>query len=300
MCFLDPLRKYACSILLVCFAPSASTAQAEADRSADAFAREYQTHAKAVMDAAVPRLLDALSAEDRAKLGQLSVNIIASRDPLRVQIERDSPDTSRLTVSAGFLILEDLLVDASAVAAVSETEAALVDYSVETARFALQANYPAKYRNPEVGRPTPFWQHIGWTQERYATFRDNPQAKKIISQATIQTHAWIAAYAIAERLKASEGSDALLRFAGDLLVRARFAPVPALGASVLFFATRYPDEQQRGAWICGARGALSAAILIGERDRKGVSGARAETIDARIKEWQRVAELLDRRGDCAG
>lgn len=297
---LNLLRKCVCGGLLMCFAPSASTAQAEADRSADAFAREYQTHAKAVMDAAVPRLLDALSAEERAKLGQFSAHIIASRDPLRVQLERDSPDSSRLTISAGFLILQDLLVDASAVAAVSGTEAALVDYSVETARFALQANYPAKYRNAEVGRPKPFWQHIGWTQERYANYRDNPQAKRIISQATIQTHAWIAAYAIAERLKASEGNDAVLRFAGDLLVRARFAPVPALGASVLFFATEYPDEQQRGAWICGARGALSAAILIGERDRKAATGFRAETIEARIKEWQRVAELLDQKGDCPG
>lgn len=299
MDILNPWSKYACCILLMWWT-TALAAEEEPQRDGDAFVRQYQTRGQAVLDATLPRLSSALTAEEREKLGRLTINVIPSRDPLRVQLEQDSPDANRLVLSVGFLILQDLLVDASAVAAVSGTEAALIDYAVEVARFALQANYPTKYRSPEIGQPKPFWQHIGWTQERYATYRDNPQAKKIISQATIQTHAWIAAYAIAERLKASEGRDVLLRFAGDLLVRARFAPVPALGASVLFFATKYPDEQQRGAWICGAREALSAAILIGERDRKTAIGVRAETIEARIKEWQRVAELLDQKGDCPG
>lgn len=299
MSLLQLLSKYACCILLLCSASSVSTAQENSHGDRDAFAREYQTRGQAVIDAAVPRVISALSTEERGKFGRLTVNVIPSRDPLRVQLERDSPDSIRLAVSVGFLILQDLLVDASVVAVVSGTEDALVDYAVEIARFALQANYPAKYRNPEVGRPKPFWQQIGWTSEQYAAFRDNPQTKKLLSQATIQTQAWIVAYAIADRLHAAEGSDAVLRVASDLLVRARFAPVPALGASVLFFAIKYPDEQQRNAWICAARGVLSAATIIGERDREAASAARAASIEARIKEWQRVAEFLDHRGDCA-
>lgn len=299
MDILNPWSKYACCILLMWWT-TALAAQEEAQRDGDAFVRQYQTRGQAVLDAALPRLSRALTADEREKFGRLTVNVIPSRDPLRVQLEQDSPDTNRLVLSVGFLILQDMLVDASAVAAVSGTEGALIDYAVEVARFALQANYPTKYRSPEVGQPTPFWQHIGWTSERYATFRDSPQARKLISQATIQTHAWVVAYAIADRLNGPQGSDAVLRLASDLLVRAKFAPVPAPGASVLLFATKSPDEKQRDAWVCGARGVLTAAILIGERDQKVAGEARAATIGARIKEWQRVAQLLDQRGGCAG
>lgn len=296
----DVLSKYACWMLLLYSASSISIAEEDPQRGDDGVARGYQKHGQAVLDAAASRLISALSAEERASLGRLTVNVIPSRDPLRVQIEQVSPESAQLVVSVGFLVLQDLLVDASAIAVVSGNEAALVDYSVDTARFALQANYPAKYRSAEVGRAKPFWQHIGWTQDRYVAFRDDPRAKKLISQATIQTHAWIIAYSIADRLNASRDSQGSASVAADLLDRAKFAPVPALGASVLFFATKHPDERQRGAWICGGRGVLSAAIQISERDLKAGRGARAETTEARMAEWQRVAQLLDEQGDCAG
>lgn len=276
-----------------------SSASAAADQSSpDAIAREYQTHGQAVFDVAASRLLTALSTDERRQLGTLVVNVVPSRDPLRVQLEQNSPDANRLVVSVGFLILQDLLVDASVVGVVSGTEPALIDYSVEIGKFALQANYPAKYRNSEISQPKPFWQNLGWTSERYATFRNDPKTKELVSRATMQTHAWLVAYAIAERLEASEGSDAVLGLADDLLVRARFAPVPALGPSVLFSATRHPDAQQHTTWICDGRSYLRSAIFIGERDRKAATGARQANIDARITEWQRVADVLDQKGQC--
>ena len=293
---LDTFGKCVRCVLLVCAVSSASAAADQS--SADAIAREYQTRGQAAFDAAASRLLTALSPEERRQLGSLVVNVVPSRDPLRVQLEQNSPGSHRLVVSVGFLILQDLLVDASVVAVVSGTEPALIDYSVEIGKFALQANYPAKYRNSEVSQPKPFWQHLGWTPERYATFRNDPKTKELVSRATMQTHAWLVAYAIAEHLKASEGSDAVLRLADDLLVRARFAPVPALGASVLFSATKHPDAQQHATWICDGRSYLRAAILIGERDRKNANGARQANIEARMKEWQRVADILDQRGQC--
>lgn len=294
------LSKYAFCTLLLYSASLTSVAQEDSPRREDAVGREYQKRGQAVLEMAASRMISALSAEERAKLGRLTVDVIESRDPLRVQLERESPESSRFAVSVGFLILQDVLVDASAVAVVSGKEAELIDYSVETARFALQANYPPKYRNAEIARTKPFWQHIGWTEEQYAAFRRDPRAKKLISQAAIQTHAWIIAYSVADCLNASDDSDELLYAASDLMDRAQFAPVPALGAAVLFFATKYPDEQERATWICGVRGSLLAAIRINERHRNAALGPPAETIDARIALWRRTAALLDERGDCAG
>ena len=291
--------KYACGMLLLFAAAGVSAAEENARSSSEAVAYEYQTRGQEALDAVLPPLIGALTPEQRAELGTLTVDVVPSRDALRVQLERAAPDAHRLVVSVGFLILQDLLVDASVTAVVSGTEPALVDYSVEVAEFALQANYPAKYRNPKVDRPKPFWQSIGWTSERYATFRDNPQTKKLLSRATIQTHAWLVANAIADALNTSANKDAVLQVTSDLLVRARFAPVPALGASVLFSATKNPNEQQHNAWICDTRGILAAAIRIGERDLKTATAARAASIEPRIKEWQRVADLLQHKGACA-
>lgn len=295
---LDLPSRCAFCMLLLFSAVGISAAEEDARGNGDAVARQYQTRGQEALDAVLPRLISALTVEERAQLGKLTVDVVPSRDPLRVQLERASPEAKRLVVSVGFLILQDLLVDASVVAVVSGTEPALVDYSVDVAKFALQANYPAKYRNPEVDRPKPFWHSIGWTSERYATFRDDPQTKKLISRATIQTYAWLVAYAISDGLNTSTNKEAILQVTSDLLVRARFAPVPALGASVLFFATKNPNEQHRNAWICDARGILAAAILIGERDRKTATAARAASIEPRLREWQRVADLLQHRGAC--
>lgn len=63
MSLLQLLSRYACCILLLCSASSVSTAQENSHGDRDAFARDYQTRGQAVMEAAVPRVISALSAD---------------------------------------------------------------------------------------------------------------------------------------------------------------------------------------------------------------------------------------------
>lgn len=301
MKLLVSLTKVSCWALLafLCAPPELQAQQVPA-ADGDAFAREQQKRSQSVMDAVLPRLIAALPEAEPGELRKLVVEVVLSRDPTKIQLDRGLPDADRLVISAGFLALQDVLTEASVMAVVANQDAALVDYSVAMTKYALQANYPASYRNPSFKKPEPFWKAIGWTQERHASFREDPRSKELVSRAAVQSHAWLVAYAISERLSETENDRAkLLERAGDLLIKAHLSPVPALGPSVLFFGTKNPDERQSNAWICASRSALSAAISLGERDRKNANAVRASNIDKSVREWDRVAKILDQKGHCS-
>lgn len=85
----------------------------------------------------------------------------------------------------------------------------------------------------------------------------------------------------------------------DLMVRAKFAPVPALGSSIFFYGVQHPKPDYKEKWLCSAKQVLGAAIAVAEADRKTADDARAARIDATVAEWKRVGQILSARGKCS-
>lgn len=297
------LRGLLAAAMLISAAPTGCIPQVSS-KTPEEFAREYPTRVQAAFDTiAVPRLLQALTKEEREELGALTVEVVQSLDPLRIGLEQKAANSSRLIVSVGYLIIQDILIDASVLSVLAAEDEALLAYAIDVTRLALPTN-----TRPRSLPPKPFWQVLGWNESRYESVREDLTYKELDAQVRVQTLAWIVAHAIAERLSgtqvqpgkptATDGEAGVLARTADLLVSAGFAPVPALGSSVFYFGTQYPKEELTGAWLCSARQVLDAAINQGQRDYQSATSARRATLKAILAEWRRVAEMLTGRGRC--
>lgn len=298
----------AAALLLLAF--TGATQEVSGGQAPQEFAREYSGVIQRAFDTVVvPQLMQVLSGEERDKLGALIVEVVPSMDPLKINLESKQANSSRLVVSVGYLIIQDVLIDASIVSIVAGEEELLVTYSLDVVKLAMQAtrrdspNLSGSRRLP----PRPFWEKLGWTEQQYESIRQNISYKRLDAHVRVETLAWIVAHALEKRLGetkaqpgkqelADEGQRVFARTA-DLLTKARFAPVPALGASIYYFGAQQPDEEAAAAWLCNARHVIAAAIAMSERDRDTPITDRA-TMNAGIVQWRRIAGMLDRRGGC--
>lgn len=268
-------------------------------------AREYQMRIQQVADLiVVPRLTQALSSEERTKLGAFRVEVIQSRDSLRIELHPKLANTSRLVVSVGNMFVHDLLVEASVVWASTRRDEDAIAYAIDVTEYALQARRPGSPRT----QPKPFWELLGWDQKKYEAVHNEPSNQKLFAKARVQTLAWIVARAISVQM--SDGADRawisesaghegiLLARTADLMMRAKFAPVPALGSSIFFYGVQHPKPEYKQKWLCAAEQVLVAAMTVAEADRGTADDARAARIDATVAEWERVGQILNARGKC--
>ena len=254
----------------------------------------------------VPKLLAALSPEERRRLQPVSATVIASTDPLRIALESERRKGSRLVVSTRFLALQDLLIDGSVISsATTGHERQLIDYSVQAARVALRGS-----RVIQTERPQPFWQSIGWTAARYQTFSIDPRFEALRQRATTQTLAWLAATLISERLYGDmivgaadsdpqQNAARVRERAADLLLRARLGPVPAWSVAILLSAIRHPDANASNEWICGARDVLETALVVtGKRDRRAEDERDMKLRGTVMARWRDSSQVLQQHAMC--
>lgn len=254
----------------------------------------------------MPKLLAALSPEERRRLGPVSAIATVSSNPLRLALERDGREGNRIVVSTSFLSLQDALVDGSVIAsATTGYERQLVGYSVKVARFALAGG-----RTDQKQYPEPFWQTIGWTAGRYETFSSDPRFEALRQRATTQSLAWLAASLLTERLygnvnvgepdfDSQQAANAIRQRTADLLLRARLAPVPAWSVAILFNAIRNPDENASNQWICGARDVLETAMVATGSRHLGVdSEPGVEFRESVLRRWRDASQVLERGATC--
>ena len=253
-----------------------------------------------------PTLSAALPPVDRKRLGKLQATVVDAGDPLHIGVRGPGLNAS-FVLTEGFLALQQELIDASVLGgATTGYEAQLVDYAVEVSRYAVKV-----HRGDPASRPVPFWQYIGWTRERYDTFRADMRYAVLLQRATLQTLAWLLTTAVSEHLDIDATADdraldAPLRStrvrqrAAKLMLQARWAPVPPWPAAVLFAAARVPQEQASAQWICSARAVLETAA---EQTSRHTFAAKdqANEPDARetaLARWREPSQLLAQRGSC--
>lgn len=265
----------------------------------------YQEAAQAMLDVEVmPRLLNSMSASDRERLGSFRAEVILSRDPTRLQLERESARSSRLVITAGFLSVQDVLIDAWAVATASNHERDLIDYSIEITRFALRSGYDGN-----IAAPPPFWSQIGWPAPRYQQLRTDRQTQELRYTQTLQALAWIVANAMAERLTAESVDDAARGLqspkpqrarAGELLRQAHLPSVPAWPVVLFVNALQSPDEGAATHWICATRDASADASAPHGINQPDPLSARERALrENTLGAWRETTEMLSTYGKCA-
>ena len=103
----------AASVLLTTLLLGCVVMDAEYD---DRFGRYERTAATALEREVIPKLLAALTPEQRQRWARVTAKATASLDSTRIALEHDERGRSTLMVSTGFLSLQDTLVDASVIA----------------------------------------------------------------------------------------------------------------------------------------------------------------------------------------
>lgn len=295
---------------LALLARTGPTQEVSGGQAPPQFAREYRGVIQKTFDSiVVPQLMQVLSSEEREQLGELFVEVVPSMDPLKIKLEPKQAKASRLVVSVGYLIIQDVLIDASIVSIVAGEDERLVTYTVDVAKLAMQADPRG---SPSLGRsrrlpPRPFWEMLGWSEEQYESVRQKTSYKKLDALVRVETLAWTVAYALEKHLnegkvqpgkpELADEDERIIARTADLLTKARFAPVPALGASIYYFGAQQPDEEAAAAWLCNARQVLAAAIAKGERG-SNTSITDSSTMDGQLVRWRRLAGMLDSKGRC--
>lgn len=293
----------AIAVLLTGLSPSAAMdAGAEAEREA----RDYRARVQQAADVViVPKLLQALSKEELKRLGIFRVDVAASRDSLGLRLDSLAGEETRLVVSIGHMFVHDILIEASVMWPMAGTDEQLLSYATEVTRFALSARDPAStVREPEL-----FWRVLGWSDKKYESLQTNPKYAQYLARSRMRTFAWIVARAIAIRLsnhapptlttQSAEGEARVLASTAQLLMRAHFSPVPALGSSIFFYGVQHRGQDSR-AWRCSAKQVYDAAIVVTEQDLKSASEAFAATLATATRDWRATRDLLDRHGECTG
>ena len=239
----------------------------------------------------VPRLVEGLSAEERMRLGAFRVEVVASKDPLLLELRADTPQGDTLVVSVGAMFIHDLLVDASVLWALREQPENSISYALDVTRFALGRKQGTSSEQP----PKPYWELLGWDHKEYESRTADPQYSGWLTRLRVETFAWIVARAIVVcvasadeyrwRSSSTEHQTRLVAQTTDLLMRARASGLPALGPTIFFYGPQHLSVESEVKWLCSTKLVLSAAISIAERDRASARWA-----------WSiRIGEALARR-----
>lgn len=303
------LYRMVAAAALVLLARTGATQDVSREQAPAEFGREYSGVIQQALDSiVVPRLTQVLSSEERDTLGTLIVQVVPAMDPLKIKLEPKWANSSRLVVSVGYLIIQDVLIDASLLSMVAGEEERLVMYSIDVAKLAQTDGRDAP--SPSSSRrlpPRPFWEVLGWSEQQYESVRQNSSYKRLDARVRVETLAWIVAYALEKRLdeaavhrdksKVANKEERIVKRTADLLTKARFAPVPALGVSIYYFGAEQPGDAAAATWVCNARDVLMAAIVNGER---GSGRASIDpTTDSGFVRWRQLAGMLDRKGRCS-
>lgn len=256
----------------------------------------------------LPRLKAALPVENQPLVADLRASVTATDGHARVELESSGANI-QFVMSSSFLSLQRMLIEASVIgAATTGYEPQLVDYAMEACRFALGTN------NGEVVESLrPFWRYIGWSAERYETFRADVRFDALLKRATTQTLAWLVATAVSEHVYANSAttsgpSDSALHAASvraqaaNMMLRSRLAPVPAWPVAILFEAIRDPQVSASDRWVCGARDVLDTAIeQTSTYTSAAEKGLRAEeSRQAALDRWRETRQMLAGRVACDG
>jgi hypothetical protein len=242
----------------------------------------------------VPTLARVASGVDAPR--EVSAVVTASRDPLDVGVEVDSSGARRLTISAGFLMFLDSLIEAEVSARLLRREDLLPAYREDVVRFAGVATRA----EPGVLNPGRFFRRLGLTSTEYAALAGERDFQKLRSDNMVQSLAWIAAHHLTV---GPARPDATLppradRAAADWTWAAGFAPFPVPGAAMLYFAALDPRENDPNRLRCRTQGALEISLRL-TREAAGTPGRLPRTItEEQLARWSALVAGVAPAGSC--
>lgn len=291
--------------VLACLGPLLWGAPPAHARELQNLSEEYEMRIQQVADhVIVPRLVEALSSKERTRLGSFRVEVLASKDSLLLELRADTTQGNTLVVSVGTMFIHDLLVDASVLWALRERPENSISYALDVTRFALDRKQGASSQP----QPKPYWELLGWDHKEYESRTANPQYSGWLARSRVETLAWIVARAIVVcaasadeyrwRSSSTEQETRLVAQTADLLMRARFSGLPALGPTIFFYGLQHPSLESEVKWLCFTKLVLGTAISIAERDRARASPIWASRIGEVLARRKQVAEMLTQRGKC--
>lgn len=211
----------------------------------------------------VPRLERGRAA--RSDVPPFSVNVIPSRDPLRLDVQRRSDGTVDVTLSAAFVLFSDALVDAEVLGRLTTQRPLVTRYFDDIVTFAGVATR----REAEKSSPGPFYTRLGWKKSLYDVTYASAEYQEPRSEVFVQAITWVVAHAVVAGV-GGDGREAD-RIAAEWIAQSGFAPLPNVGISMLYFAARNPTQTRPAEWRCQTRSMLETSV-------EAVEGLRARNV----------------------
>lgn len=200
----------------------------------------------------VPRLERGRAA--RSEVPPFTVNVVPSRDPLRLDVETRTDATVAVSISAGFVLFADAMADAEVLGRLANQRPEVQRYFDDIVAFAGVATRKRAERNS----PGPFYARLGWKKTLYDVTYASAEYQQTRSEVFIQAITWIVAHAVVAATQ-GEGHESD-RIAAEWLAQSGFAPLPNVGMTMLYFAARDPAETRPAAWRCRARVTLETGV----------------------------------------
>ena len=267
----------------------------------------YQQAMQSLLDDAVmPKLKARLSANERSRIFSLTLEVSSSSDPRQVLMSTFTKP-SHYVVSAGYMSLQDVLVDAAILADAQPSSIdELMDYSFEVAQYG-QATEQSP--TPATVVPRPFWSRLNWKESTYQQLRASTAYSTNRYRGAEQNVAWLAAVAIAQtvssdtvskRISPSVTRRNIYELAAELLQRSDWSPAPSWPVAILYAsATQQAGMGAAQDWACEAKQIVEAGIAVDQRTERSSSDAALRTERQQQNEyWRRVADRLEARSRC--
>jgi hypothetical protein len=242
----------------------------------------------------VPRLR---RTADAVKAPPFTVDVVASRDPLRVDAETSPDGAVRLSVSAGFLVFMDVLTDAEVLGRITSRQELTRAYADEVVRLAGLAT------RPEVSgtRLPRFHQWLGWPKSQYDQLFASDKYQMARTNIQIQGLSFLVAHRV---LLAQAGGDPaglhpdVERRAVEWLLRTDVAPFPTPSLAMLYVATLDPREQRPTEWRCRTATLLERNVDAVERAKEAGVSAPAGMDAAFLARWRDIARATAPEAGC--
>ena len=255
----------------------------------------YRAAGQALLhDQIVPALARAAPAADAPRA--VDVVVTGSADPLQVVVERGGAGERKLSVSAGFLLFLETLVEAEVTARLLGREDALPRYVDDIVHYAGIATRPGS-RNLNPGR---FYRRVGMTAPEHRTLAASRAYQTSLSNNMVQTLAWIAAH----RLTIGPGDDAVSTNADRAAARwtwtSGFAPFPLPSTAMLYVVALDPSKTESAEVRCRARAALLVSLEETRRALRTPKSLPRDVSADRLQRWTEMIDALAPAGSCRG